>query len=367
MDRIIQSPGKYIQGAGAVARLGDYLQPLAQRWFVVGDKFVLGFAEETLRKSLKDAGLAVEVAPFGGECSQNEINRLRDIAESAQCNAVLGIGGGKTLDTAKALAHFMNLPVVIAPTIASTDAPCSALSVIYTDAGEFDRYLMLPRNPNMVIVDTQIIANAPARLLAAGIGDALATWFEARACSRSGASAMAGGQCTQAALALAEQCYDTLLAEGEKAMLAAEQHVVTPALERIVEANTYLSGVGFESGGLAAAHAIHNGLTAIPDAHHYYHGEKVAFGTLAQLVLENAPTEEIETVAALCHSVGLPITLAQLDIKADIPAKMRIVAEAACAQGETIHNMPGGATADQVYAALLVADQYGQRFLQEWE
>lgn len=87
-------------------------------------------------------------------------------------------------------------------------------------------------------------------------------------------------------------------------------------------------------------------MTAIPDAHHYYHGEKVAFGTLTQLVLENAPMEEIETVAALCHSVGLPITLAQLDIKGDIPTKMRLVAEAACAEGETIHNMPGGVDAD---------------------
>ena len=367
MDRIIQSPGKYIQGADVITRLGDYLTPMANSWLVVGDKFVLGFAEEKLRKSLTGAGLSVEIAPFGGECSQNEINRLQDVANSAKCSAILGIGGGKTLDTAKALAHFMNLPVAIVPTIASTDAPCSALSVLYTDDGEFDRYLMLPHNPNMVIVDTKIVAGAPARLLAAGIGDALATWFEARACSRSGATTMAGGQCTQAALALAELCYNTLIEEGEKAMLAAEQHVVTPALERIIEANTYLSGVGFESGGLAAAHAIHNGLTAIPDAHHYYHGEKVAFGTLTQLVLENAPVEEIETVAALCHSVGLPITLAQLDIKENIPAKMRLIAEASCAEGETIHNMPGGVSPDQVYAALLVADQYGQRFLQEWE
>ncbi|OSK89196.1 glycerol dehydrogenase [Escherichia coli TA447] len=367
MDRIIQSPGKYIQGADVINRLGEYLKPLAERWLVVGDKFVLGFAQSTVEKSFKDAGLVVEIAPFGGECSQNEIDRLRGIAETAQCGAILGIGGGKTLDTAKALAHFMGVAVAIAPTIASTDAPCSALSVIYTDEGEFDRYLLLPNNPNMVIVDTKIVAGAPARLLAAGIGDALATWFEARACSRSGATTMAGGKCTQAALALAELCYNTLLEEGEKAMLAAEQHVVTPALERVIEANTYLSGVGFESGGLAAAHAVHNGLTAIPDAHHYYHGEKVAFGTLTQLVLENAPVEEIETVAALSHAVGLPITLAQLDIKEDVPAKMRIVAEAACAEGETIHNMPGGATPDQVYAALLVADQYGQRFLQEWE
>ncbi|EIX1613901.1 bifunctional L-1,2-propanediol dehydrogenase/glycerol dehydrogenase [Cronobacter sakazakii] len=367
MDRIIQSPGKYIQGAGVLSRIGDYLKPLAERWLVVGDKFVLGFAEETLSQSFKQAELSVEIAPFGGECSQNEIDRLRKLADSARCTAVLGIGGGKTLDTAKALAHFMAVPVAIAPTIASTDAPCSALSVIYTDDGEFDRYLMLPHNPNIVIVDTQVVAGAPARLLASGIGDALATWFEARACSRSGATTMAGGKCTQAALALAELCYNTLLEQGEKAMLAAEQHVVTPALERIIEANTYLSGVGFESGGLAAAHAIHNGLTAIPDAHHYYHGEKVAFGTLTQLVLENAPSEEIETVAALCHRVGLPITLAQLDIKEDVQTKMRLVAQAACAEGETIHNMPGGVSPEQVYAALLVADQYGQRFLQEWE
>ncbi|WP_024554825.1 bifunctional L-1,2-propanediol dehydrogenase/glycerol dehydrogenase [Franconibacter helveticus 513] len=363
MDRIIQSPGKYIQGAGVLARMGEYLKPLASTCLVVGDKFVLGLVEESLRESFARAGVKVEIEPFGGECSQNEINRLRERAEAARCGAVLGIGGGKTLDTAKALAHFMNLPVAIAPTIASTDAPCSALSVIYSDNGEFERYLLLPSNPNIVVVDTRIVAGAPARLLAAGIGDALATWFEARACARSGAGTMAGGRSTQAALALAELCYKTLLAEGEKAMLAANQHVVTEALERVVEANTFLSGVGFESGGLAAAHAVHNGLTAIPDAHHYYHGEKVAFGTLVQLVLENAPQEELNTVLRLTHAVGLPVTLAQLDIKEEIPAKMRLVAQAACAEGETIHNMPGGVTVEQVYAALLVADQLGQQWL----
>ena len=366
MDRIIQSPGKYIQGADVLTRLGDYLKPLATRWLVVGDKFVLGFAEETLRQSFKKAELHAEIAPFGGECSQNEIDRLKKLADSADCMAVLGIGGGKTLDTAKALAHFMDVPVAIAPTIASTDAPCSALSVIYTDSGEFERYLMLPHNPNMVIVDTKVVAGAPPRLLAAGIGDALATWFEARACSRSGATTMAGGKCTQAALALAELCYNTLVEEGEKAMLAAEQHVVTPALERIIEANTYLSGVGFESGGLAAAHAVHNGLTAIADTHHYYHGEKVAFGTMTQLVLEDAPAEEIAAVARLCCAVGLPITLEQLGIKQEIPAKMQIVAKAACAEGETIHNMPGGVTPDAVYAALLVADALGRQVRQQF-
>ena len=168
-------------------------------------------------------------------------------------------------------------------------------------------------------------------------------------------------------MALAELCFNTLMDEGVKAKIALEAGVCTPAVEKVIEANTLLSGIGFESAGLAGAHAIHNGFTVLEECHHMYHGEKVAFGTLTQLVLENAPVEEIETVAALSHAVGLPITLAQLDIKEDVPAKMRIVAEAACAEGETIHNMPGGATPDQVYAALLVADQYGQRFLQEWE
>ncbi len=240
-------------------------------------------------------------------------------------------------------------------------------SVIYTDSGEFDRYLMLPHNPNMVIVDTKVVAGAPARLLAAGIGDALATWFEARACSRSGASTMAGGKCTQAALALAELCYNTLVEEGEKAMLAAEQHVVTPALERIIEANTYLSGVGFESGGLAAAHAIHNGMTAVPDAHHFYHGEKVAFGTLTQLVLEKrAGRRNRDRRRALSQRWAA-------DHAGTAKYQRGYSGQNAFDRGSLLcrrGNYPqhaGGVTPDQVYAALLVADQYGQRFLQEWE
>jgi len=215
----------------------------------------------------------------------------------------------------------------------------------------------------VVLVDTAVIAAAPARLLAAGMGDALATYFEARASYQRHATTMAGGEATETAMTLARLCYDTLLSDGYKAMLAVEKKVVTEAVERIVEANTYLSGVGFESGGLAAAHAIHNGLTVLPETHHFYHGEKVAFGTLTQLILENASTEELDTICEFCTQVGLPITLAQLDVRENIEEKMRKTAEAACATGETIHNMPFTITPDSVYAALIAADQYGTHFL----
>lgn len=89
---------------------------------------------------------------------------------------------------------------------------------------------------------------------------------------------MAGGASTLAALAIARLCYTTLLEDGYKAKVAVEQCVSTKAVENIIEANTYLSGIGFESSGTAAAHAIHNGMTQLEECHHCYHGEKVAFG-----------------------------------------------------------------------------------------
>src|SRR5204863_6330285 len=115
------------------------------------------------------------------------------------------------------------------------------------------------------------------------------TWFEAKACATGNVKNLRGGTSTQSALALAKLCYETLLADGTDALRAIETRVVTPALERLVEANTLLSGLGFESSGLAAAHAIHNGLTTAPPTHEFFHGEKVAYGVLVQLILEGKP------------------------------------------------------------------------------
>ncbi len=363
MLKIIQSPGKYIQGKDVLSQIGRFASQYADKYLVISDQFVMELANKKITGSFAASKTSMIIEAFKGECSQNEINRLLAILKKNACNGVIGVGGGKTLDTAKAVAYHAKTPVVVVPTIASTDAPCSALSVIYTDAGAFESYLLLPSNPNVVLVDTAVVAAAPARLLAAGMGDALATYFEARASYQHHATTMAGGEATETAMRLARLCYDTLLAEGYKAMLAVEKKVVTEAVERIVEANTYLSGVGFESGGLAAAHAIHNGLTVLPETHPFYHGEKVAFGTLTQLILENAAVEELDTVCAFCTQIGLPITLAQLDVRENIEEKMRKTAEAACAEGETIHNMPFPVTPDKVYAALITADQYGTHYL----
>ncbi|WP_099190003.1 glycerol dehydrogenase [Tepidibacter mesophilus] len=358
--KIINSPSKYVQGYGELSRIENYTKNFAKKPFIIADTFVMELTKNTVDESYSSNNREYVIEVFNGECSKVEINRLKAIVKEKGCDMIVGIGGGKTLDTAKAIAFYTEYPVMVVPTIASTDAPCTALTVIYTEEGVFDEYLFLPTNPAVVLMDTKIIAGAPARLLVSGMGDALATYFEARACKRSNELSLLGAHVTEAAFALSELCYKTLLANGVKAKLAVENKVSNESVEKIIEANTYLSGVGAESGGLAAAHSIHNGLTALEECHHFSHGEKVAFGTLAQLVLENAPMEEIKEVIEFCNNVGLPVTLENINAHNVTKEKLLQVAELAVAEGETIHNMPFQVTADDVYAAILVADKLGK-------
>jgi len=359
MDKIIISPSKYVQGANVMASIGEYVKPLGTKVLAIADKFVTGLVGDTVQTSCATAGVDIVMAEFVGECSRPEIERIMGIAKNIGAEVVIGIGGGKTLDTAKATAFYNKIPVVVVPTIASTDAPTSALAVVYTPEGEFSEYLMIPNNPNMVIMDTQIIAGAPTRLLVSGMGDAMSTYFEARANGISRKQTMAGGLPTRTAQTLAKLCYDTIIADGLKAKIACDQNLSNEAVENIIEANTYLSGIGFESSGLAAAHAIHNGLTKLEECHHLYHGEKVAFGTLTQLVLENAPMAEIKEVLHFCKSVGLPTNLKDMGVTEINRDALMEVAKASCAEGETIHNMPFKVTPELVLAALLTANELG--------
>jgi len=355
MANVIISPPRYVQGKGELANLSQYTQNLGQKPLVLISKEGLEWFGYTLRTTFRN-NLQFEL--FHGECSRNEINRI--ISLIGDCDFVVGVGGGKTADTAKAVGFYTKKPVVVVPTIASTDAPCSALSVIYSDDGVFEEYLFYPTNPNVVLVDTAIIAKAPVRLLVSGMGDALATYFEARATKASGGTTCAGGTPPSAALALARLCYDTILAYGAQAKEDVRQRLCTEAVEAVVEANTYLSGIGFESGGLAAAHAIHNGLTVLEGCHHMYHGEKVAFGTLVQLMLEGAAPEEVANVIGFCLSVGLPVCLADLGLENVHDRDILAVAKATCVESETIWNMPMKITVQKVFDAIKAADALGR-------
>ena len=362
MANTIISPNRYVQGRGELKNLPEHAKKLGKKLFVIISASGLKRVRNLLEKSFENTGMELVFEEFQGECCETEIKRLGSRFQENKCDLVVGVGGGKIHDSAKAAAYYQGAPVVIIPTIASTDAPCSALSVIYSETGVFERYLFLNSNPDLVLVDTDIIAAAPSRLLVSGMGDALATYFEARAVAASGALSCAGGKPTKGALALAKLCYETLLEDGVKAKLAVEAGACTQAVENIIEANTYLSGIGFESGGLAGAHAIHNGLTVIKDCHHLYHGEKVAFGTLTQLVLENAGQKLLEEVIGFCMDVGLPTTFAELGMARPDKNLLMEAAVRACSPDDTLVNMPFEVTPEMVYAAMVGADALGRYF-----
>jgi glycerol dehydrogenase len=362
MAQVYASPGKYIQGFDELARIKKHISPLGSSFFVLASPGRLADLQETIRTSFKGTDTHLVFEPFGGECCKQETERLQELVKAQQCAVIVGLGGGKVMDTAKAVAYYEKLPVVLVPTVASSDAPTSAMVIYYREDGTFQEVLLTRRNPNVVLIDTRIIANAPVRLLVAGMGDALATFFEARTCVENHRRNYAGGTSTLASFALAKACYHALLANGPGARLAVQNQVVTKALDNIIEANTLLSGIGSECNGVAGAHSIYFGFRALSGSHQFFHGEWVAFGTIVLLVLENRPPQEIDEVVRFCRSVGLPTTLRDLGRENITRDELLKVAQAASAPKESIHNEPFPVTADDVLAAIVAADAIGRGY-----
>lgn len=356
------SPFRYTQGPGVTRDLGQEMVGvgLSGPVLVIASATPARVLGETWQSSFDEASLAHRVETFGGECSHIEIDRLSQVVRDLGAKSIVGAGGGKVIDTARAVADACDVPVVSCPTVAASDAPTSALSVIYTPDDDFQSYLFYKHNPSLVLVDTEVIAAAPVRFLSAGIGDGLATMYEADAVSRSGKLNFRGGHSTVTARMIAKACHDTLLEHGVKACKAVSQGLLDDHVEHVVEANVLMSGLGFESVGVAAAHAIHNGLTMLAPTHDYLHGEKVAFGLISQLMMERQDSSLLEEVVRFCSAVNLPTTLAEIGLDGVSDADLDKVAARATQHGETIHNEPFEVTSPMVVKAMRAADEFGR-------
>ena len=355
--RMMRAPLKYVQGKGALLHFHKEMGYMGKRWLFVCSNSGYKSCYEDLEKSFKGTQDYRRYEVFGGISSVNEVKKMQKIVESDNIDVVVAVGGGSAVDTAKASAYYSGRKIVIIPTVAATDAPCTGLSVIYNDDGSFNTYLFYPQNPDAVLVDSAVIAAAPVKFLVAGMGDALATYFEGRASLRTESPSLEGGGITRAGMAIARLCYDTLRNYGKAAIAACENKVVTPALDAVIEAAVYLSGVGADNVNCAAAHSFYNGLTSL-GGHEAYHGNCVAFGTLVQLTLEGAPKEEFEEVQDFCMEVGLPLTLSELGTFTD--EEIHTMAKNACVEGETIHNLAGDVAPEELYCAIIATDTLGK-------
>jgi glycerol dehydrogenase len=356
---VFVSPKRYVQGPGALAEAGTLIYPLGRTAFVLHSSAAADSWIRSLAPTLSAVGIDAHSTLFAGEHTRQEIERVTLAARIQRTDLVIGLGDRTALDVAKGVARNLQVPLVIIPTVTTSAAATRTPAMNDVEAGALDPYHAPYSSPDLVLVDTQVIADGPARAFVAGIGEALPTWFAARATAQSYATTMAGGWQTTAASAVANGCWETLRCYAPEAVAAVRAHRVTDAVERVVEATTLLSGLGAENGGLAAAHAIRNGLATRPEMQACWHGELMAFALLTQLELERRTENDRRDVLRLCLAVGLPVCFVDLGVQSATAAHIAHVAARALSAGESIDHEPCTVTQETVMEALRAADARG--------
>jgi len=360
VHNVLIAPRKYVQGRNALAEAGKYFKIIGKKPLLLWDATVKGIVGKTLLGSLGEEGLEAIDVDFKGDCTRKEVDRVIGIIKQAGADIAVGIGGGKTLDTAKAAAIETEIRIVTCPTIASNDSPTSAASVWYDDDGNFTHFDCWPFNPDLVLVDSLVISRGPVRALVAGMGDALATWVEAKVALETGAGNIAGGVSTLAAMAIAELGYEVLLEHGVEAKRAVENKVLTPSVEKVIEANILHSGLGFESGGLATAHMIANCLPSFQECRHLMHGEEVGFGVISQLCLDKAVLmDEVYEAVDFEVAVGLPVTFEDIGLKDPTREQLKTIGDVCAGEGSLCESHCFKVTSEAVVDAMIAADALG--------
>jgi glycerol dehydrogenase-like iron-containing ADH family enzyme len=342
------APAQVMRGAGILAQSSELIARLGKRPLVIG-------GDRSLRIAQAHPVLqSFPTASYGKDCSETGLAALRKAIAHHKADLIIGIGGGKALDAAKLVAYQHQLPILTVPTSAATCAAWTALSNVYSEQGAFQYDVSLVKCPDLLILDYDLIATAPQRTLVAGIGDALAKWYEA---------SISSGHSHQtlivAAVQQARVLRDLLLQKS----VAAVQSPRSALWREVVDASVLMAGMIGGLGGAecrtVAAHAVHNGLTHLLQSHGTLHGEKVAFGILVQLRLEEMVQGNLLAATArqqllkFYGEIGLPQTLGDLGLDNVTIADLRRSAEVACRDGSDIHRLPFEVTPTQLMAALV--------------
>lgn len=320
--RAFAAPDRYLQGPGAIDTLGTVAAPYGPVLLVVTDPFVHSLLGRRIEATLSEAGLRPVFALLAGEITRAAVEDLTVAHAEAGAGGVIGVGGGKALDAAKSLALKLSLPVITVPTIASNDSPASGAMAIYDEAHVLIAVDRLPRHPAAVVVDTELIARAPAAFLRSGIGDAISKKFEAEGCWAGQGLTQLGTRPLLTARAVADACYGTIRTHAVAALRACDDGEVTEDLEAVVEAVVLMSALGFENGGLSLAHAMTRGLMAARGASSAMHGLHVGWGLLVQLVFLGLSAEDLAELMTFYRMIGLPVSLAELGLTDPTPAEL---------------------------------------------
>jgi glycerol dehydrogenase len=346
---------QYIQREGLLGEAGNYLKPFGRRPMVLGDELVFSIIRPILEDQLKSAGLSPSFVLFGEECSLSEIARLVGIVKKEGLDFIAGTGGGKAIDTSRIVAEQLKLPLITIPTSAATCSAASAAAVVYEKG--IRQATVSGKGAELALVDSTVLSQAPLRLLASGMGDALAKWYEGKPCYD---RMKEPDSATQGALSLSIQTRESILSLGLKAKEDVEAKRNSYAVEKIVEANILLTAIIGGLGGakfrVAVAHALCYGLTVLPRVHQNLHGEMVSFGIIVQLCLEKNE-KELKVLLPFFSQLGLPITLKTLGLTNVEDPLFWEGLKRTCVKGSSVHNLPFPVDEQKLYHAMLEADE----------
>lgn len=309
---VFGAPRRYVQGPGALGSIGKELAALGRSAILLADARVMALTVDNVAASAAAAGIGLRPLEFGGEITHAEIARLVGLIGADRPDVIIAAGGGKTIDTGKMVARDTGALFVSVPTVASNDSPTSHIAVIYDADHKLVGVETNKANPDLVLVDTDIIVKAPLPLLSAGVGDALVKVFEVEQCIGAGGMNVFGASSPLTALALARACYRTVRDNLDAAYAAHARGVPDAAFEALVEAAVLMSGLAFESGGLSVSHGMTRGLSAVPGVATALHGHQVAYGLLVQLELERRDAGFMQDMRAFYRAAQLPLRLADL-------------------------------------------------------
>lgn len=348
------APARVVRGENALAETAGIFDRFGKRPLIVAGHQTLPLVEARLLPVLQQHDLSAAVASYGQDCSESGLAALQQAVVNHEADLILGVGGGKALDAAKLLAHQRQLPIVTIPTSAATCAAWTALSNVYSDQGAFLYDVALARCPDLLILDYGLVQSASQRTLVAGIGDAIAKWYEA---------SVSSGHSEQTLIIAAVQQARVLRDILFQKSIAALQSPGSPVWREVVDATVLLAGVIGGLGGAqcrtVAAHAVHNGLTHLLASHSTLHGEKVAFGILVQLRLEELmqgnqlAASSRQQLLKFYSEIGLPQSLHDLGLAEITIADLQHAAEIACSPKSDIHRLPFTVTPTQLMAAMV--------------
>jgi glycerol dehydrogenase-like iron-containing ADH family enzyme len=347
------APAKIIRGAGVLSTAAREITRLGTRPLMIAGNSTLSLIEKHLQPIAAEENWQIAPASYGVDCCEAGLQALRNKAAEHEADVIIGVGGGKALDTAKLVAHQLQLPVVTIPTSAATCAAWTALSNVYSESGAFLYDVALDRCPDLLILDYDLIQTASQHTLVAGIGDAIAKWYEASVSSGNSQQTLIISAVQQARV-----LRDILFQKSATAL----KEPGSEAWREVVDATVLLAGVIGGLGGAqcrtVAAHAVHNGLTHIC-GHTSIHGEKVAYGILVQLRLEEMLQNNQLAASArqqllkFYAEIGLPINLDDLGLGNITLGELQTSAEIALDPNSDIHRLPFKVALEQLMAAMV--------------